>query len=123
MEYNSDFTVSVAIKDLPQLTALTIFLKENNMDLIGISKKETTPTVSSFKDHFSSSKYTKSNFGRYGFRILQLLAEGKTYEEIADITQITIDGVRYYIKKIYKVLEVKNARAAIHAYQELKTAM
>jgi DNA-binding CsgD family transcriptional regulator len=123
MEYNSDFTVSVAIKDLPQLTALTIFLKENNMDLIGISKKETTPTVSSFEDHFSSSKYTKSNFGRYGFRILQLLAEGKTYEEIADITQITIDGVRYYIKKIYKVLEVKNARAAINAYQELKTAM
>lgn len=45
--------------------------------------------------------------------ILNHLKQGLTYQEIAPIYDITIDGVRYYIKSIYKKLGVSNARQAI----------
>jgi DNA-binding CsgD family transcriptional regulator len=46
-------------------------------------------------------------------RILGYLRKGLTYKEIAANENITIDGVRYYTKKLYRRLNVRNARAAI----------
>jgi|GEM_PF-2031707 len=46
-------------------------------------------------------------------RILGYLRKGLTYKEIAVNENITIDGVRYYTKKLYRRLNVRNARAAI----------
>jgi len=48
--------------------------------------------------------------------VLQLLAEGKSYEEIADGIDRSIDSVRYYIKSLYKKLNVTNKGAAIRIY-------
>lgn len=50
-------------------------------------------------------------------QVLKLLAEGWSYEYIAKTLGITVDGVRYYIKKIYKKLNVNNKQGAIRKYQ------
>lgn len=46
-------------------------------------------------------------------QIINLLLEGLTYAEISYTLNITINGVRYHIKNIYKKLKV-NSRAEIH---------
>jgi DNA-binding NarL/FixJ family response regulator len=40
--------------------------------------------------------------------IMHLLKEGHTYDEIAKRIGLSINGVRYYIKSIYKKLQVKS---------------
>lgn len=46
-------------------------------------------------------------------KVILLLEQGHTYAEIAKRMKMTIDGVRYYIKKIYKKLGVNNSRKAV----------
>ena len=46
-------------------------------------------------------------------RMLMYLRSGLTYQEIADKEKISINGVRYYTKKLYKTLGVNNARSAV----------
>lgn len=64
----------------------------------------------------ADTHYYNKKLGRHGLLILKLLYEGLTYQEIADKTEITIDGVRYYIKKIFNALNVNNSRDAIRVY-------
>jgi DNA-binding CsgD family transcriptional regulator len=45
--------------------------------------------------------------------ILKYLGEGRSYKEIADMMDISIDMVRYSIKDIYKTLGVKNKVSAL----------
>jgi DNA-binding NarL/FixJ family response regulator len=40
--------------------------------------------------------------------IMHLLKEGRTYEEISKRLGLSINGIRYYIKAIYKKLQVKS---------------
>lgn len=56
------------------------------------------------------------SLGNKGLLVLNYLSRGFTYEEIAAKLEITIDGVRYYIKKIYKVLGVSNSAEAVRYY-------
>ena len=53
-------------------------------------------------------------------QVLELLASGYNYQQIADTTNISINAVRYHIKKIYKTLHVHNKVDAIRLYQEGK---
>lgn len=46
-------------------------------------------------------------------QILKYLGEGRSYKEIADMMDISIDVVRYSIKDIYKTLGVKNKVSAL----------
>jgi DNA-binding CsgD family transcriptional regulator len=48
--------------------------------------------------------------------ILDLLSLGHSYNEIAKISDISIDGVRYYVKKVFKYLGVNNGREAVKIY-------
>jgi DNA-binding CsgD family transcriptional regulator len=48
--------------------------------------------------------------------ILGFLSHGASYEDISDKVHISIDGVRYYIKKIYKKLGVTNGRDAVRIF-------
>ena len=50
------------------------------------------------------------------YLIVKSLADGLTYKDISDIMGITIDGVRYYIKKIYRKLQVKSKSQVIRKY-------
>ena len=48
--------------------------------------------------------------------VLRLLSEGKSYDEIAVGIEKSMDSVRYYIKSLYKKLNVNNKGAAIRIY-------
>ena len=45
--------------------------------------------------------------------ILRLLEQGKTYDEIAEMFYISVNTVRYHIKKIYPKLDVTSSSQAI----------
>ena len=78
---------------------------------------EDTPTITSHKMSVNDKALTsKKAMGSKGLNILDLLAKGRTYHEIADDMDISIDGVRYYVKKIFKTLGVKNGRDAVRIY-------
>jgi DNA-binding CsgD family transcriptional regulator len=49
-------------------------------------------------------------------RIMYLLSQGLTYQEMAQEVGISVDGIRFYIKRIYKKLDVNNARKALDVY-------
>jgi DNA-binding NarL/FixJ family response regulator len=49
-------------------------------------------------------------------QILDLLAEGWSYKLIADKINLSVNGVRFYMKRIYKALNVNSKGEAIHLY-------
>ncbi len=51
-------------------------------------------------------------------QVLRLISEGNTYGEAAAILDMTIDGIRFYIKKIYKKLGVKKRAEALRLWKE-----
>lgn len=48
------------------------------------------------------------SFSRKEALVIRLIAEGKTYQQVGTETGMKIDTVRYYIKKIYRKLNVEN---------------
>lgn len=60
--------------------------------------------------------YYKKNLGRFGLQILELLSEGYNYAGVAEQLDISINGVRYYVKKIFHALNVTNGREAVKIY-------
>ncbi|TDB61354.1 helix-turn-helix transcriptional regulator [Arundinibacter roseus] len=56
------------------------------------------------------------NLNAQEIHILSLLAKGYSYEQIAEVMKMSLNGLRYYIKKIYRILNVKNGREAVNLY-------
>lgn len=50
-------------------------------------------------------------------KILQLLADGQTYKSISHLLDISVNGVKYHIKNIYRKLEVNNKIDAINYFK------
>ncbi|TDB59561.1 response regulator transcription factor [Arundinibacter roseus] len=50
------------------------------------------------------------------YEVLQLLSEGWSYKLIADRTGLSTDGVRFYIKRIYRALNVNSKGEAIRIF-------
>lgn len=103
--------VKVLIEIADQST-LQIINALRALDVVGIKyslKEEPIPVQNNYA-------VIKKNLGFKGLEILEKLSEGYTYNAIAEITDISIDGVRYYIKKIFRALGVKNGRDAIRIY-------
>jgi DNA-binding NarL/FixJ family response regulator len=50
------------------------------------------------------------------YQVLELLAEGWSYKLIAGKVGISVDGVRFYIKRIYRALNVNSKGEAIHLF-------
>jgi len=46
-------------------------------------------------------------------QIIQLVIDGKTYEEVAPILGLSINGLKYHVKNIYKKLRVKSKTGLI----------
>ncbi len=63
--------------------------------------------------YLNISKETDTHFTEMEKDILRLLEQGKTYEEIAEFFFISVNTVRYHIKKIYPKLEVSSSSQAI----------
>ena len=51
-------------------------------------------------------------------QLLRLFFEGNTYEESAQILGLSIDGVKYHVKNIYRKLKVDNKVDALRVYRE-----
>lgn len=51
--------------------------------------------------------------------ILKLMAEGKSYEDASEALGVSLDTIRYYIKKIYTKLHVNNKVEAVRKYYNL----
>jgi two-component system, NarL family, response regulator LiaR len=54
--------------------------------------------------------------------VLELIAKGLLYKEIADMLNISLDTVKKHTKNIYKKLDVRNRTEATNQYQNKKTA-
>jgi DNA-binding NarL/FixJ family response regulator len=48
--------------------------------------------------------------------VLRLLAEGQTYEQISELLNIGINGVRFHVKNIYRKLNVKKKLDALRIW-------
>lgn len=51
-------------------------------------------------------------------QILQLFSQGHTYEETAALIGLSIDGVRYHVRNIYKKLNVDSKIDALKVFQQ-----
>lgn len=52
-------------------------------------------------------------------QLLRLFYEGNTYEESASILGLSIDGVKYHVKNIYRKLNVDNKVDALRVFREV----
>ena len=66
-----------------------------------------------YPNYLNISQEINTNFTEMEKDILRLLEQGKTYDEIAEIFFISVNTVRYHIKKIYPKLDVSSASQAI----------
>jgi len=49
-------------------------------------------------------------------QIIQFVLDGKTYEEIAPLLALSINGLKYHVKKIYKKVQVKSKSGIIKRF-------
>jgi DNA-binding NarL/FixJ family response regulator len=65
----------------------------------------------------------KENFNRATlltakeYRVLEMMAEGKSNKEIANLNFVELSTVKTHINKIYAKLEVRNRREAINVFR------
>ena len=74
-----------------------------------------------FQEQTSLAKKRKKGIQKFNSiesKAINGLIEGKTYNEIAEDIGININNLRYYIKKIYRILGVNSAREAVRVYKE-----
>lgn len=62
------------------------------------------------------SNYTEEKLTEKENQIVQLVVDGKTYEEIAPLIGLTINGLKYHVKNIYKKLQVKSKGGLIKKF-------
>lgn len=72
-----------------------------------------------YPDYLILSHNIEHHFTDMEKDILRLLEQGKTYEDIADMFYISVNTVRYHIKKIYPKLDVKNSSQAINKAKKI----
>ena len=66
-----------------------------------------------YPNYLNISQESNTNFTEMEKDILRLLEQGKTYDEISEIFFISVNTVRYHIKKIYPKLGVTSASQAV----------
>lgn len=109
---NPEVKVLIELQNKSPLILIDALKVLDNAKISYSLKEELIIATPSFEDIILLNK----KLGRKGLQALGLLSEGNTYEEIAIRLNITIDGVRYYIKRIFKALGVKNGRDAVRIY-------
>ncbi|MEL7124211.1 MAG: response regulator transcription factor [Bacteroidota bacterium] len=85
-----------------------------------ISPKMALYLVKHFQPKSINSK--KINLGKKEIQLLKLFANGLSYEEASEVLNISVNGVKYYVKKIYNKLGVDNKIDAIRIYQQQAVA-
>ena len=112
MESMNKVLINIEVSSITQLIACLEILKSNNITFQIIEEIPPSPS----KPISKPLQGKAGKMGRLGTDVLALLSKGYSYERIADELGISIDGVRYYMKKIFKELGVNNGRAATNIY-------
>ncbi len=72
--------------------------------------------------HFQSGNKTaindKTELTKKEAQVVRFLVDGLSYQKVADQIGITIDGVRYHVKNIYKKLQVSSKAQVVKKYLE-----
>ena len=66
-------------------------------------------------EYFNPPKTGQASLTAKELQLLNLFADGHSYQEAAQILGISVDGVKYYVKKLYNKLNVNNRIDAIRA--------
>ncbi|MEM1119857.1 MAG: response regulator transcription factor [Bacteroidota bacterium] len=93
-------------------------------ELVALHEREGSPlspqVARRVLNYFQKSKIVKNpdsiKLRDKEYIIVKALVDGLSYEEVAEQVGMTIDGVRYHIKKIYKKLEVNSKAQVIKKY-------
>lgn len=101
---------------MEQTISITITLPSSDNRLHQLENHLNTEGISFQKTHDKPNKFNLNDLGKKGQIVLELMSEGYSYTQIAKELGITIDGVRYYVKKIYKVLGVNKVSSAVRIY-------
>lgn len=110
------FEITIEAKELEKNELVQLLAVKN----LNFSIKEVTPSETQWVTTKTiESKLREHKLGKLGAEVLLLLVEGNSYDEIAQKLDISKDGVRYYIKRVYKKLGVNNGREAVKKYYEI----
>lgn len=100
--------------DLVELEATLLSIEENSGCAL-------TPSVArriiSYFQPKSNQKNTES-LSEQELKVIRFLVDGMSYQQVADALNVTINGVRYHIKNIYKKLHIKSKSALLRRYWE-----
>lgn len=100
--------------DLEELEKTLISIEENGGCAL-------TPSVArriiSYFQPKSKSRESES-LSEQELKVTRLLVDGFSYQEVADALNISINGIRYHIKNIYKKLQIKSKSALLKRYWE-----
>ena len=91
-------------------------LRKNNINYNILQNPIATAPVGNHPFMVNKTIVAKKMLGKKGQDVIRLLAKGYSYQEIADELDVSINGVRYYIKKSFKALNVDNGRDAVRIY-------
>ncbi|HLP92717.1 MAG TPA: response regulator transcription factor [Saprospiraceae bacterium] len=74
-------------------------------------------------NHFSQGKHflptpQQNQLSETERSIVTLLVDALTYQDIAEKLGMTIDGVRYYVKKIYQKLQIKSRGQLVRLFMD-----
>ncbi|MCA0236890.1 MAG: response regulator transcription factor [Bacteroidetes bacterium] len=100
--------------DLPELESTLLSIKENDGCAL-------TPSVARRIISYFQPKSRQKNdllLSEQELKVIRFLVDGLSYQEVSDALNISINGVRYHIKNIYKKLHVKSKSALLRRYWE-----
>ena len=78
-----------------------------------MSSRIARQVINAFKDVKSSAEEEGYNLSQREKEVLNLLAVGNNYQEIANDLFISVDTVRHHIRNIYKKLHVHSSSEAV----------
>jgi DNA-binding NarL/FixJ family response regulator len=106
------------LKDLSfsELENHIISVKEKGGSVL--SPKIARRVLRHFQGGNKTIKNNKTELTKKEVQVVRFLVDGLSYQKVADQIGITLDGVRYHVKNIYKKLQVRSKAQVVKKYLE-----
>jgi DNA-binding NarL/FixJ family response regulator len=106
------------LKDLSfgELENHIISVKEKGGSVL--SPKIARRVLRHFQGGNNTIKNNKTELTKKEVQVVRFLVDGLSYQKVADQIGITLDGVRYHVKNIYKKLQVRSKAQVVKKYLE-----
>ncbi len=83
-----------------------------------LSPKIARRVLRHFQGGNKTIKNNKTELTKKEIQVVRFLVDGLSYQKVADEIGISIDGVRYHVKNIYKKLQVSSKAQVVKKYLE-----